>query len=63
MTSIHLPDPEHIRALAGKVGGSAPPSIYLVITNGLSAECAGTDAIPFASLEGAIAHAEQQIRE
>jgi hypothetical protein len=58
-----LLDAERIEALVDKIGGSAPTSIYLVITNGLSAMCAGTDAIPFASLEGAIAHAERQIRE
>ncbi len=63
MTTAPLANTHHDVEQAGKAGSGGPQLIYLVITNGLSAECASTDAIPFASLEGAVAHAEEQIRD
>src|SRR5574340_979041 len=63
MTPAPLSDTRPHGAPAGKVGSRGPQLIYLVITNGLSAECTSTDAIPFASLESALAYAEEQIRD
>src|SRR5574337_1258330 len=63
MTPAPLSDTRPHGAPTGKVGSRGPQLIYLVITNGLSAECTSTDAIPFASLDSAVAYAEEQIRD